>query len=281
MERISRSFDIMILSYRVLLRDKELLVLPLVSMTVTAVTIASFVFGLGVTRSELRTGGPAMYLPLLLLYVVIYTVGIFSQAAVVAGATERMRGGDPTLRSALAAAGRRIGPIIGWAILAATVGTVIRAIQDRAGMFGKLVAFVGGTAWSLAAFFIVPVLVFEDLSIRESLRRSARLFKDVWGESLAGGVTLGLANLVVTIPLAVVALLIAVVVGKTAGIGVFIAGMIVLTIVFAALQGIYLATLYRYATEGWVPAGFDGELLRQAYVSKDGANHVTLNLNQR
>jgi hypothetical protein len=281
MERISRSFDIMILSYRVLVRDKELLVLPLVSMTVTAVTIASFVFGLGVTRSELRTGGPAMYLPLLLLYVVIYTVGIFSQAAVVAGATERMRGGDPTLRSALAAAGRRIGPIIGWAILAATVGTVIRAIQDRAGMFGKLVAFVGGTAWSLAAFFIVPVLVFEDLSIRESLRRSARLFKDVWGESLAGGVTLGLANLVVTIPLAVVALLIAVVVGKTAGIGVFIAGMIVLTIVFAALQGIYLATLYRYATEGWVPAGFDGELLRQAYVSKDGANHVTLNLNQR
>jgi hypothetical protein len=281
MERISRSFDIMILSYRVLLRDKELLVLPLVSMTVTAVTIASFVFGLGVTRSELRTGGPVMYLPLLLLYVVIYTVGIFSQAAVVAGATERMRGGDPTLRSALAAAGRRIGPIIGWAILAATVGTVIRAIQDRAGMFGKLVAFVGGTAWSLAAFFIVPVLVFEDLSIRESLRRSARLFKDVWGESLAGGVTLGLANLVVTIPLAVVALLIAVVVGKTAGIGVFIAGMIVLTIVFAALQGIYLATLYRYATEGWVPAGFDGELLRQAYVSKDGANHVTLNLNQR
>jgi hypothetical protein len=281
MERISRSFDIMILSYRVLVRDKELLVLPLVSMTVTAVTIASFVFGLGVTRSELRTGGPAMYLPLLLLYVVIYTVGIFSQAAVVAGATERMRGGDPTLGSALAAAGRRIGPIIGWAILAATVGTVIRAIQDRAGMFGKLVAFVGGTAWSLAAFFIVPVLVFEDLSIRESLRRSARLFKDVWGESLAGGVTLGLANLVVTIPLAVVALLIAVVVGKTAGIGVFIAGMIALTIVFAALQGIYLATLYRYATEGWVPAGFDGELLRQAYVSKDGANHVTLNLNQR
>jgi hypothetical protein len=281
MERISRSFDIMILSYRVLLRDKELLVLPLVSMTVTAVTIASFVFGLGVTRSELRTGGPVMYLPLLLLYVVIYTVGIFSQAAVVAGATERMRGGDPTLGSALAAAGRRIGPIIGWAILAATVGTVIRAIQDRAGVFGKLVAFVGGTAWSLAAFFIVPVLVFEDLSIRESLRRSARLFKDVWGESVAGGVTLGLANLVVTIPLAVVALLIAVVVGKTAGIGVFIAGMIVLTIVFAALQGIYLATLYRYATEGWVPAGFDGELLRQAYVSKDGANHVTLNLNQR
>jgi hypothetical protein len=281
MERISRSFDIMILSYRVLVRDKELLVLPLVSMTVTAVTIASFVFGLGVTRSELRTGGPVMYLPLLLLYVVIYTVGIFSQAAVVAGATERMRGGDPTLGSALAAAGRRIGPIIGWAILAATVGTVIRAIQDRAGVFGKLVAFVGGTAWSLAAFFIVPVLVFEDLSIRESLRRSARLFKDVWGESLAGGVTLGLANLVVTIPLAVVALLIAVVVGKTAGIGVFIAGMIVLTIVFAALQGIYLATLYRYATEGWVPAGFDGELLRQAYVSKDGANHVTLNLNQR
>jgi|RhiMethySRZTD1v2_1073278.scaffolds.fasta_scaffold05315_8 hypothetical protein len=281
MERISRSFDVMILSYRILLRDKELIVLPLVSMTVTVVTILTFAFGFGVTRSELRAGGPEMYVPLFLLYVVIYTVGIFSQSAVVAGATERMRGGDPTLRSALAAAGRRIGPIIGWAIFAATIGTIIRAIQDRAGIFGKVVAFIGGAAWSLATFFIVPVLLFEGKSIRDSLRRSTTLFKDVWGETLAGGVTLGLANLCITVPLVVIAVLIGVTIGKAAGIGVFIAGMIALTILFATLQGIYLATLYRYATEGWVPAGFDGDLLRQAFVSKDGTDHVTLNLNQR
>jgi hypothetical protein len=169
MERISRSFDVMILSYRILLRDKELIVLPLVSMTVTVVTILTFAFGFGVTRSDLRAGGPEMYVPLFLLYVVIYTVGIFSQSAVVAGATERMRGGDPTLRSALAAAGRRIGPIIGWAIFAATIGTIIRAIQDRAGIFGKVVAFIGGAAWSLATFFIVR-LVLEWWTKRKAAR---------------------------------------------------------------------------------------------------------------
>jgi hypothetical protein len=281
MERISRSFDMMMLSYRILLHDKELIVLPLVSMAVTAFVVLTFVFGLGIGPSRIETGGLEIYLPLFLMYVVLYTVGIFTQAAVVAGATERIRGGDPTVGSALAAAGRRIGQIVAWAIVAATVGTVIRAIQDRAGVFGKVVAVFGGAAWSLATFFIVPVLVFEDRSIRESLSRSARLFKDVWGEGITGGVTLGIANMVLMIPVAAVALVAGLTVGRFAGFGVFIAGVIPLAIFFATLNGIYLATLYRYATEGWVPAGFSGELLQQAFVAKDGTNHVTLDLHRR
>ena len=45
MERISRSFDIMTMSYRILLRDKQLVVLPLFSMAVMALVVGSFVFG--------------------------------------------------------------------------------------------------------------------------------------------------------------------------------------------------------------------------------------------
>ena len=281
MERISRSFDIMMLSYRILLRDKELIVLPVISMSVIGLVILSFVFGLGITSSRVETGGLEVYIPMFLAYVVTYTVGIFTQAAVVAGATERISGGDPTVGSALAAAARRLNSIVAWGIFAATVGTIIRAIQDRAGAFGKIVAILGGAAWSLATFFIVPVLVFEDRSVRESLRRSATLVKDVWGESIAGGATLGLANLILVIPAAVFAGLVALTYGRIAGIGLFITLMVVLSIFFTTLQGIYLATLYRYATAGWVPAGFDGELLRQAFVSKDGTNHVTLDLHRR
>lgn len=44
---------------------------------------------------------------------------------------------------------------------------------------------------------------------------------------------------------------------------------------------VFLATLYRYATEGWVPAGFSGVLLEQAFVNKEGTNHVTLNLHRQ
>ena len=281
MERISRSFDMVGLSYRILLRDKELMVLPLISGIVTIAVAVSVAFGFGLRPSAVRNGGFDVYLPLFLMYVVAYTVGLFFQAAVVAGATERMRGGNPTVASALAAAARRSGAIVAWAIVAATVGTVIRVIHDRVGVLGRFIAAAFGAAWSLATLFIVPVLVLEEKSVQDSFRRSTTVFKETWGESVTGGVTLGLAAMFVWLPLVVVALIIGVTLGQFIGIGFFMAGAIFLSAFFSTLQGIYLATLYRYATDGWVPAGFEGALLQQAFVSKDGTNHVTLDLNRR
>ena len=48
----------------------------------------------------------ALLLALFVFYVVTYTITFFFQAAIIAGASERMAGGDPTLGSALGAAGK-------------------------------------------------------------------------------------------------------------------------------------------------------------------------------
>jgi hypothetical protein len=102
---------------------------------------------------------------------------------VIAGATERLRGGDPTVGSALSAAARRLGPILMWALVAATVGTILRSIQQPVGFVGKIVVALAGAAWSLATFFIVPVLVLEERSVADSFKRSVSIFKTTWGES--------------------------------------------------------------------------------------------------
>src|SRR5262245_6447655 len=134
-----------------------------------------------------------MYVPILLMYVVTYAIGIFFQAAVVAGATERMRGGDPTVGSALSAAAARIGPILLWAIVAGTVGMALRALHDRLGFVGKIVVSLLGATWSAATFFVVPVLVLEQRSISDSFGRSVKVFKETWGETMVGGASLGIA----------------------------------------------------------------------------------------
>src|SRR5689334_13340950 len=125
MGRIGRSFQLVGQSYRILMQDKELMVLPIISGVVIVAAVAAMVLGFGLTAGLFPRRGPELYLPAFLFYVVTYTIGIFFQAAVVAGATERMRGGDPTIGSALAAAGRRFGPIVMWAIVAATVGMAL------------------------------------------------------------------------------------------------------------------------------------------------------------
>lgn len=267
MGRIGRSFQLVGQSYRILMQDKELMVLPLISGTIITAAIVGMGFGFGVEFDDPRRIDPGLYLPLFLMYVFAYAIGIFFQAAVVAGATERMRGGDPTVGSALAAAGRRIGAILMWAVVAATVGMALRMIQERVGFVGRIIVSIVGAAWSLATFFVVPVLVLEDRSVRESFTQSLGVFRKTWGETVVGGVTLGAAGVCAWLTLVAVTGLLAWAVG-TPALFVFGAGAILLMIFFSALQGIYVASLYRYATDGEVAPGFDRALFDQAFVEK-------------
>ena len=267
MGRIGRSFQLVGQSYRVLMHDKELMVLPLISGAVIAVAVAGFAFGFGVDSAKLQQRGAELYVPVFLMYVAAYTVGIFFQAAVIAGATERMRGGDPTIGSALSAASRRLGSIVMWAIVAATVGMILRAIHDRLGFVGKIIASIVGAAWSLATFFVVPVLVLEDRPVRGAFSRSIEVFRKTWGETVVGGINLGVAAFCAWVTLFAVSGLLAMLIGAPA-LAFFAAGAVFLMVFFSALQGVYVASLYRYATEGQAASGFDTALFQQAFVPK-------------
>lgn len=269
MGRIGRSFSLVGQSYQILMRDKELMVLPLFSGICIVAVSASFFFGFGLTPDLIREKNAAVYVPVFLMYVATYAIGLFFQAAVIAGATERLRGGDPTVGSALAAAWRRIGPILIWAVVAATVGTLLRVLRDRAGFVGKIAAAIAGAAWSLATFFVVPVLVLEDRSVGDSFKRSVSVFKTTWGETFVGNISLGAAALVCWVTLvAVTGLLAYAHAGLIVTLAVFFTGAVCLVMLFSALQGVFVASLYRYATEGGAASGFDGDLLASAFVEK-------------
>ena len=267
MERIRRSIRLTRQSYQILMHDKELMILPLISGVICIGIALSFFFAFRLTDGNIRED-PKTFLPVFLFYVVSYAIGIFFQAAVIAGATERMRGGDPTVGSALAAASKRVGAIVSWAVVAATVGMIFRAIQDRAGFLGKIAVGLVGAAWSIATFFVVPILVLEDVSITESVKRSWAVFKKTWGETFVGGAGIGVAAFLAWITLVAIVGLIAYLGGGIVALLIGAVGAVLLLIFFAALQGVYVASLYRYATEGKEGSGFDHELMAQAFVPK-------------
>jgi hypothetical protein len=154
-----------------------------------------------------------------------------------------------------------------WAVVAATVGMVLRAIHNRVGFIGKILASLMGAAWSLATFFVVPVLVLEDRSISDSFKRSVSVFRETWGETVVGGTTLGAAAACAWFTLIAVTGLLAWAVGMAA-LAVFFAGAVVLMVFFSALQGVYVASLYRFATGGGSTSGLDSTLLGQAFLPK-------------
>ena len=149
------------------------------------------------------------WVALFLYYFINYFIIVFFNCALVACAMIRFRGGDPTVRDGLKAARERLGLIAAWALLAATVGVILRMIEERVGFLGKIVTAILGAAWTIATFFVVPVLVMENLGPVDAAKRSVGIVKKAWGESIVGNAGVGiltfLAVLLLVIPCGVLA----------------------------------------------------------------------------
>lgn len=281
-ERFARSWSLIKASASVLKQDKELLLFPLLSAIATLLVTAAFVLpalGLGaldgLDRMEEDGLPPLAYVLAFLFYLVQYFVIFFFNTALVGAAMIRLQGGDPTVSDGLRIASSKLGVIFGYALIAATVGMILRAIQERAGFIGRWIAGLLGAAWTVASFLVVPVLVSRDVGPIEAVKQSALMLKRTWGENVIGqggiGLVFGLINV------GVVLLGVALIIGAAATKSLVLIALAVAALVIAlvlgaliqsALSGIYSAALYRYASGEGESQGFEGELLGQAFAAK-------------
>src|SRR5436309_14115298 len=207
MNKIYRTWSLMSACWQVLKQDKGLLLFPLISGICCVLLLASFAIPLYATnhwqppgRNAETSQQVAYYGVLFLFYVCNYFVVVFFNSAIVACATVRMKGGNPTIGDGLRAAGARLPVIAGWAILSATVGLVLRLIEDRSEKIGRIVAGLLGAAWTVVSFLVVPILVVENKNPFTALKESTVLLKKTWGEQLASSFGFGLISFLLAIP---------------------------------------------------------------------------------
>lgn len=250
MNRIQNTIALARSSLSVLRADPELLVLPLLSGIASLVVAGSFVVPLFLVGGAQGEPTALEYVLLFVMYVCLAFVTVFFNAALVAGAHERLSGGDPTIGSALRGAGSRLTAILGWAVVSATVSVLLQAIQQRAGAAGRGIASIAGLAWSLITFLVIPVIVIEGVGVGTAAKRSGALFKQTWGENAAARVGFGLLGFLLALP-AVLLVVVAVALGGLAlglGIGIAVLWLVAVTLVMATLSSIFQTALYLYAT---------------------------------
>lgn len=279
--RFSRSLELARASWSVVKADKELLWLPVMSVLALLLVLGSLAvpvallggFNPEVARSD---PGPATWLGLLAFYVVAYFLALFFNTALVGAAMMRLEGGNPTIRDGLRIAWERKGRILGYACIAATVGLVLRMIEERVGWIGRLIVKLIGAGWTLATFLVVPVLVTREVGPIDAVKESAELLRRTWGENLIGNFGLGLVFLAAYAGLTLVTV-VALVLAAQANLGIVVAVVVLagtvsyfgLAALQATMQGVYSAALYRYATGNNDPMpGFGAALLRQAFTAK-------------
>jgi hypothetical protein len=277
--KFARSWALMKASAAVLRSDKALLAFPLLSGLCSLVVAASFLVpvALVVIASDGQAidherWSPATWLVMFAFYLVQYFVIVFFNTALAGCALRHLRGEPTSLSDGLALARSRWASILGYALIAATVGLLLRAIQERLGFIGRLVVGLLGLAWTVATFLVVPVLASQAVGPVDAVKRSVELLRRTWGENLIGNVGLGAAFGLMTF---VAVLLGALLIGGAfalhsvpvivVAVVVVVVALALLSLVQASLQGIYAAALYRYAEAGEGGAGFEPALLEGAF----------------
>jgi len=277
-ENMWRGWDLFKTSLSVVRDDKSLLLLPLISGIALVIIVTSFATGMfGILfwgQIFGLVGGTALAVEVVLgflMYFLTFFIGIYFNAALVACATLRLQGGTPKITDGLQIAGQRMGKIFQWSLLAATVSLILSALRSSKGL-GRAAGSILGIVWSVAIFFVIPVILYEGLSPFKAIKRSAMLLKNSWGEALGGslgmGIVFGLLFLVGLGVFMIGFLLFA----STGSIILFVIFLVIALVywmivglVYSAVNGVLRAALYRFATTGKSSRGFEKAFYRNPW----------------
>jgi hypothetical protein len=273
-------------AWQLLNEQKQLLLLPVASSACLLLLMGAWAIPAilevwtGASRAEsARLSGEWTSLAAFLCYLAMYGIGIFFNAALAICVLRKMGGKPVSILDGVREASALFPQILGWALLSATVGVLLRTIERRSGLIGGAVTSLLGFAWTVVTFLVVPVLVAEQKGPLEAVRESAQLLRRTWGEDLLAGMGFGALYFIWSIPGMITFVLGASMIASQLMIAIVIMGLAILyfpllALVLSTLSTIFDVVLYRYAKLGMITPGFDRELLESSFVPKGISNSI-------
>ena len=271
---ISNTIELMKSCIRVLKKDKELILFPVLAAIFVILFVWIIFTFVGLDMSALTAednqSEEMPIIPLLILLFGANFIVVFFNSALVSAALDRLRGGDPNIRSGLSHASKHIHHIFIWSIIVTIMALIFAAIRASArnrGAVGQIMTAIFASllqaGWAMMTFFVVPIIVSENLSPFAAIKRSSGLFKQTWGNQVTANFGFGIFQ--------ILALLASAALGWFFGLMSANLGMIVgvlcattsISIIYT-LEGIYKAALYEFAM-GEKPLEFEQQDLRTAY----------------
>ena len=252
-DRLSNGWKISMNSFKILKANKQLIIFPVLSGISLLLLIGSFFTAIyaasGWNFDNLNGTSPVInYLVMFLFYVVNYFIVVFFNMALIHCTHLYFKGEEVTVQKGLQFSMSRLGVIFSWAVFAATVGTILRAIQENSGVLGKIITGIIGIVWSVTTFFVVPVIAYEKLGPIDAFKRSSQLMKQKWGESLGATFSFSIIQLLAMFLLAIPLFAIGALIHPLAGVALAIPGAFIILAVMSAAQTIFVSAVYHDVT---------------------------------
>ena len=287
MNAFSRSWMITKLSFSVINKDRELLGFAFLSFTFSTLFAVAMIFP-SIIPAILEKGMSTesleiyQYILIFITYFGLAFIATFFNVCVVYTTKVRFEGGNATFGESIKFAFSKLGLIFQWSLISATVGLLLRLLQNAASRLGRggqivaniLISLVG-FAWSVVTIFVVPVLVYEGLGPIDAIKKSAKVIKETWGESLIRAIGLGLVQVLVFFLLALITFGLTYVLvnafaltGLLIGIGIGILLFLLSGLIFAVATMVFNTALYVYANNKMVADGFNEDVVKGAFRQK-------------
>jgi len=274
-DRLSNGWNIAMNSWTVLRENRKLILFPILSgislmliffsFAVVAFAAAGWnVDGFGNLREQSTA---VSYALVFVYYLINYFVVVFFNTALVHCTHLYFNGEKPTIRQGLQFAMTRIGAILSWAAFAATVGTALRILQDNLGSVGKFITGLIGIVWSVATFFVVPVIAYENLGPIGAFKRSTELMRKKWGERLGAGFSFGLVQLLGILIAGALGFVLGWAIHPLAGIVIFALGVFATMVLASAVKMVFISAVY-HILNGDAVQHFNQQFADNLFVSK-------------
>jgi len=272
--RIKNGWNLGLTSLQTISENPKLLAFPFISgIALIAACLTFFggfvlLFGVEYDQwAEQAFGEYLGYVVLFIFYLLCYFIIVFFNVGLVHCARRVFDGEEVRFRDGIEFASSRFTTILNWAVLAATVGVLMQILKERLGFLGQMISGLAGLAWSIATFFVVPILAYEDISPMDAVKRSAELMKSKWGEAIGANFGFGILFFLGYIVIAFVTVLLITMVNPAVGI---VAGIVMALILHAALSAaeiVFITATYQHLHND--PVGrFDGDTLDSVFMPK-------------
>lgn len=282
-----RSWAITKLTFRVIGQDKEMLLFPLFGGVFSLLFVVALLFPTVVAGVGAAGGGQALgaldYVILAVVYFGLAVIMTFFNTCVVYTTKSRFDGGDATFTDSLRFAWSKLPLVVAWAVISATVGLILRAVEalvQRIGGIGEIVLdillSILGLAWSVVALFVIPGMVYRDLGPIEALKSAVTTLRRTWGESLVRHFGLGVIQFLFLLLGAGLGYVLFAALGGLGTGGLLVAAGVTavyvlgVVLVFNVANTVFSTALYAYANGQALPADFDETTLRQALRPRRG-----------
>lgn len=256
-----------------------------ISFLFTILYVVVFIFGKNIfIQGVVKTSSgssrlslkPLGYLMVFTYYVLTYFIINLYSAGLVANVIDIFHGQSQHYRNYMKVARSKGMALFIYAVIESTVGLILRFIAERSRLFGRIVVWIIGVAWSLSRLFVVPIIVTSEENPFIAIKHSTKLLVSTWGENLAGRVSFGVIGMIlyllVLAPISFGILFLGQLLGHGIGLIISVFFILILYLAFGILMStassVLNTALFYYAQYRQIPAAFDAQLINSAFINK-------------